>query len=889
MSFNCQGVKEISADIFEQAVATDVEEVFRFEVVLKRLNQRLNNLEVSDEERDKLNRFVKQIKCITNRIIAKGLGEDDDLSEEEAELNYEFIGDSKVRIGSEILVIPEDENADPPSKNVEEGFAKLQLNGQAVYQISDGIYLPCLIFDELYMHQKRGVKWLAGLHLKKSGGILADEMGLGKTITVLAFFRALMFSIEVDGFERGERLEVLIVCPTTLINQWKNEMEKWTPSFNPIIFHGALGSFNKRKSIWGSKRGKHRVLITSYETLRVHIDSIKLQPWAYVVLDEGQKIRNPDAAVTLAVKTLGTPHRLILSGSPIQNSLVEFWSLMDFVAPGRLGTLPLFVEQIAEPISKHGNASNASVAYNCVLRLRDLVGPYIFRNLKSDCAGALRLPKKTEDIILCTLTHAQYHVYVGLIKSMLNMTTVYEENLPVIIKHSRKLIRSRLNSNNMFVLLTMLRKVCNHPDLVLKEKPEDLGCLNRSSKLMVALDIIENWEKGGHKILVFFQTIQMLNILYSNLSEIYGERRIAVLDGDIAVKRRSRILESFEQDSNLFILLLTTRVGGVGLNLTCADRILIFDPDWNPMIDSQARERSYRIGQNREVVIYRLITSNTVEEKIYYRQLYKFYLSERILTDPRVVCLRPLTSSALLTLPPKPSGTNDSIAYCKQVEKQLGYIDIESVMGLNGKGKNVNRRLKNVGKEPATNNPMLQSLFSNHGIEGFINHNDMEKLSYENIANHPSSTVDKSFELLKRSRMEREAYDISVPTWTGENGLAAAPIKHIRRQNSVESRGASKPALRYIGGKALGYNAGTDMKNNASDIANIILEYFRMMPNFNAPTGEVIQHFGPLIPDDRVHSFKEMLNKLCTLKKSSEGPNYWTLKSEFTNTRLNLK
>ncbi|GIX63224.1 SWI2/SNF2-containing protein RAD26 [Babesia caballi] len=895
MVIDIQGVKEVDAQILEQKASDNVEQVFRLHALSKKLKKKINQPDIPDDQSKKYKSFVNKIRQIVDRIIAQSLGEYDPQSEEESKITYEFLGTSKLRIDDDIVEISEDEREESFGGHSGPELNYVRLRGQEACQISDTIFVPVSVFDRLYTHQKQGLVWLAGLHRSRHGGILADEMGLGKTITVLSFLNALTFSAESEKLDVGERLDVLIVCPITLIAQWKDEMRKWTPLLKAVVFHGALGSSNKHLIFGKIKKCKYRALITSYETLRVHIEVINSHYWSYVVLDEGQKIRNPDAAVTLAVKTLGTPHRLILSGSPIQNNLVEFWSLLDFVAPGHLGTLPLFVEQFVEPIMKSSNVCNSSAAYNCALRLRTLVHPFIQRNIKSDVVGCLKLPKKTEHIIMCSLTPEQYQVYVALMKAVLSVSNVENSHFKLPEKNSRNHLYGKLKSHRVLLLLTLLRKTCNHPDLVLKEPPQDYGNVSRSAKLMIAQEIIGNWEANGHKILVFSQTVQMLNIIFNSLAKRYDACRIARVDGEIPIKKRSAVLESFEKDNNVFILLLTTRVGGVGLNLTCADRILIFDPDWNPMTDSQARERSYRIGQNRDVVIYRLISAHTVEEKIYHRQIYKFYLSERILTDPRVTGFRFLPASDLLALPPKPSGAGETSDYLNNVEKQLKSINFEMELRQLNNSKDIYQRSGDVAKGIANENPILQSIFEHHDVEGVIKHDDIEKRMYDNMDSVSSKIADRAVQLLKRSLKERNAYDISVPTWTGENGLAAAPVDCKRRV--LESDVKTSYLGRQNRVRRVPRNEPNTAQRHPESIARVILDYFKSTPNQEAPTGDVIQHFGPLIPgnfslsfcpcDSESHAkkFKVILKKMCKLKKTlhGNGPNYWTLREEFSN------
>ena len=398
------------------------------------------------------------------------------------------------------------------------------------------------------------------------------------------------------------------------------------------------------------------VLITTYECARLYRHLLLHREWGYAVLDEGHKIRNPDAAITLTCKQLLSTHRLILTGAPIQNNLVELWSLFDFIFPGKLGTLPVFEDEFVFPINQGGytNASTTQVqaAYRCASVLRDLINPYVLRRQKADVAA--HLPKKTEQVLFVNLSPVQREIY----KEFLASEAVQET------------IDGR---GSLFKAIHILRKITNHPDLLeLKEavgamgqrkvsarkvEPRDMpdyGAIERSGKMQVVEQILQVWHKEGHRVLLFTQTRQMLDIIERFIAPLYSYHRI---DGLTSIRTRLPLIDSFNSDPSIFIFLLTTKAGGLGVNLTGADRVLLFDPDWNPSTDLQARERSWRIGQRKEVTVYRLIVRGTIEEKIYHRQIFKQFLTKSIarhltahLRSAECDAIRPHTDSVLCAL-----------------------------------------------------------------------------------------------------------------------------------------------------------------------------------------------------------------------------------------------
>ncbi|XP_051897601.1 DNA excision repair protein ERCC-6 [Pristis pectinata] len=532
-------------------------------------------------------------------------------------------------------------------------------------EFDEGFKVPGFFWRKLYKYQQTGVRWLWELHCQQAGGILGDEMGLGKTIQIIAFLASLSYSkIRTRGSNyRYKGLgPVVIVCPATVIHQWVKEFHTWWPPFRVAVLH-ETGSFTNRKErLIHEIVACNGILITSYSYIRIMQESIAHYHWHYIILDEGHKIRNPNAAVTVACKQFRTPHRIILSGSPMQNNLKELWSLFDFIFPGKLGTLQVFMEQFSVPITMGGyqNASPVQVqtAYKCACVLRDTINPYLLRRIKADVKMNLALPDKSEQVLFCRLTEEQREVY----QSFIDSKEVYQ------------ILNGEMQ---VFPGLIALRKICNHPDLfsggpkILKGVPDEhlteeehFGYWKRSGKMIVVDALLKLWYKQGHRVLLFSQSRQMLDILelfIRNLGYSYLK-----MDGSTTIASRQPLISKFNENSSIFVFLLTTRVGGLGVNLTGANRVIIYDPDWNPSTDTQARERAWRIGQKKQVTVYRLLTAGSIEEKIYHRQIFKQFLCNRVLKDPkqrRFFKSNDLTELFTLSSPDGSQGTETSAIF----------------------------------------------------------------------------------------------------------------------------------------------------------------------------------------------------------------------------------
>uniref|UniRef100_A0A224YWR3 DNA excision repair protein ERCC-6 n=1 Tax=Rhipicephalus zambeziensis TaxID=60191 RepID=A0A224YWR3_9ACAR len=505
-------------------------------------------------------------------------------------------------------------------------------DSESAVDVDDEFRVPKETWNKLYRYQQTGVRWLWELHRQGCGGIVGDEMGLGKTIQTIAFLAGLRHSrLRTPGDSFTGLGPVLLVCPTTVMHQWVREFHCWCPPLRVAILHDSGSFTGNKESLVKQMTKENGVLVTSYACVSKMSGLLLKHNWHYVILDEGHKIRNPDAQTTLACKQFRTPHRLILSGSPIQNNLRELWSLLDFVFPGKLGTLPVFMQEFAVPITQGGysNASDVQVqtAYRCATALRDTIKPYLLRRMKEDVRTNLQLPNKNEQVLFCRLTDHQRELYQQYLDSA-DVASILVGRLQV------------------FVGLINLRKICNHPDLYdggpkvfadtdVSMLPPEMryGFPGRSAKMAVIESLLRLWKKQNHRVLLFTQSRQMLVILERFVQD--QGYNYMVMTGATPIASRQPAINKFNADPSVFVFLLTTRVGGLGVNLTGANRVVIYDPDWNPSTDTQARERAWRIGQRRDVTIYRLLTAGTIEEKIYHRQIFKQFLTNRVLKDPK--------------------------------------------------------------------------------------------------------------------------------------------------------------------------------------------------------------------------------------------------------------
>jgi len=425
-------------------------------------------------------------------------------------------------------------------------------------------------------YQKQGVAWLRFLRENEFGGILADEMGLGKTLQALAFLRQVREQDPAVG-------PMLIVCPTSLVFNWAAEARKFTPSLSVLALQGP-----DRHALF-SRIPHHDLVVTSYALIRRDADRYREFEFDTVVLDEAQHIKNRQTQNAQAVKSVRSRLRLVLTGTPMENSVLDLWSIFDFLMPGYLGTAQDFRERYELPITREKDARTQA-------RLARRLRPFLLRRQKREVAADL--PEKLEQVSFCELTADQRSVYQQLIEATRKevLETVGAQGLA----KSRMLVLSAL---------LRLRQVCCDLRLL---KLEGIEPSTASGKLDLFGELLEEVLDGGHRVLVFSQFVSMLSLLKERLAEEGVE--YCYLDGSTA--DRAAVVHQFQSNASIPVFLISLKAGGVGLNLTGADTVIHFDPWWNPAVEDQATDRAHRIGQTRVVTSYKLITRDTVEEKI---------------------------------------------------------------------------------------------------------------------------------------------------------------------------------------------------------------------------------------------------------------------------------
>jgi len=458
-------------------------------------------------------------------------------------------------------------------------------------------------------YQMTGLRWMQSLRELGLNGILADDMGLGKTLQSLAH---ILIEIE-SGRAATADAPALVIAPTSVVTNWEREARKFAPHLRCLILQGSA-----RHRYYPSIPHSD-IVLTSYALLHRDIEKLKQYNFHLTLLDEAQYIKNPAAKSTQAAFEIRTHHRICLSGTPVENNLGEFWSLMRFLMPGLLGTKEAFNEHYRTPIENHGNEERRGA-------LKKRVEALILRRTKDQVAK--ELPPKTELIHRIELNTRQ--------------KDLYETIRATMDKQVRQAIAVRgLDASQMFFLsaLLKLRQICCHPGLL-----EDADLAEESAKLEFTLELIETLLLEGRKILLFSQFTSMLSMISDHL-ERRGYKHL-MLTG--ATKDRASLVEQF-QGGEAPIFLISLKAGGTGLTLTEADTVIHYDPWWNPAVERQATDRAYRIGQKKPVFVHKLICENTVEEKIHTLQQKKGDLADALLADSASLKLTPDTLKSLLS------------------------------------------------------------------------------------------------------------------------------------------------------------------------------------------------------------------------------------------------
>ncbi|MBS5802886.1 MAG: DEAD/DEAH box helicase [Brachyspira sp.] len=432
---------------------------------------------------------------------------------------------------------------------------------------------PETLKGELRPYQQTGLKWLWTNVSKGFGVCMADDMGLGKTIQIIS----LILKMKEEGTLKKP---VLVICPTTLMGNWMKELQMFAPSLDAVIYHGAERQLDV----------KHDVILTTYAIMRIDVEELKKQSWGMVIVDEAQNIKNPDTAQTLAIKTLKADVKVAMTGTPVENRLTELWSIFDFINQGYLGSLREFQKSYAIPIERFKENSRAA-------KLKMSVSPFVLRRLKTDKHVISDLPEKMVLNEYCYLSKPQAVLYEKTLNEMMEKISSF----------------SGINRRgNIFKLITALKQICNHPYQFLKS-----GEMGRelSGKMDKCISTVQSILDNGEKTLIFTQYKEMGDILCKVIAEECSTEPL-FFHGSLTVPQREELINRFQNEEESKVMILSLKAGGTGLNLTSATNVIHYDLWWNPAVEDQATDRTYRIGQDKNVMVHRMITLGTFEEKI---------------------------------------------------------------------------------------------------------------------------------------------------------------------------------------------------------------------------------------------------------------------------------
>lgn len=435
------------------------------------------------------------------------------------------------------------------------------------------VTVPQTLKGELRPYQITGLKWLWTNISKGFGACMADDMGLGKTIQVISLILKMKEENKLDK-------PVLVICPTTLMGNWMKELQIFAPSLDTVIYHGTERKLDL----------KHDVILTTYAIMRIDIEELKKNTWGMIIVDEAQNIKNPDTAQTLAIKMLKSDVKIAMTGTPVENRLTELWSIFDFINRGYLGTMREFQKSYAIPIERFKENSRAG-------KLKMSISPFVLRRLKTDKNVISDLPEKMVLNDYCYLSKPQAVLYEKTLNEMM-------EKISGFTGVNRR--------GNIFKLITALKQICNHPYQFLKS-----GEMSRelSGKMDKCISTVQSILDNGEKTLIFTQYKEMGDILCKVLSQECNTEPL-FFHGSLSVSQREDLINRFQTEEDSKVMILSLKAGGTGLNLTSATNVIHYDLWWNPAVEDQATDRTYRIGQDKNVMVHRMITLGTFEEKI---------------------------------------------------------------------------------------------------------------------------------------------------------------------------------------------------------------------------------------------------------------------------------
>ena len=447
---------------------------------------------------------------------------------------------------------------------------------------NDDVPLPKGLIADLRPYQQRGFSWMYKNSRIGFGSIIADDMGLGKTLQVIAIILKMKEDKAIN-----DKHKALVVVPTGLLTNWKSEIEKFAPSITTHIHHGSNRDIDNFDA---------DVMLTTYGVLRSDHSTLKKKKWQVMIIDEAQNIKNQDTAQSKAIKSIPASTKIAMSGTPVENRLTEFWSIMDFANKGYLGNVKSFKTEYANPIQIFNDEGVAN-------RFKKITSPFMMRRMKSDKSIISDLPDKLEQNQYAILSKQQAALYEKtMMAAMAEIEGISSNDGQSLFKRQGLVLQ----------MILALKQICNHPTNFLKNGNLDPML---SGKMELLLELLSSIIEAGEKVLIFTQFKEMGDLLQKFITDKFGEEPM-FYHGGCSVNERQQMVERFQNNRADKIFLLSLKAAGTGLNLTAASHVIHYDLWWNPAVENQATDRAYRIGQKNNVMVHRFITKDTFEEKI---------------------------------------------------------------------------------------------------------------------------------------------------------------------------------------------------------------------------------------------------------------------------------
>ncbi|KAH7328441.1 SNF2 family N-terminal domain-containing protein [Stachybotrys elegans] len=603
---------KLSRLVYTQHQNIEKEEQKRVERTAK---QRLQALKADDEEA-----YLKLLDQAKDTRITHLLRQTDGFLHQLASSVKAQQRQAVEHYGEEHEPLPEEDDSDVD----EDGGSSKKIDYYAVaHRIREEVteQANILVGGTLKEYQIKGLQWMLSLYNNNLNGILADEMGLGKTIQTISLITYLIERKQQSG-------PYLVIVPLSTLTNWNLEFEKWAPSVSRVVYKGPPNARKQQQE--KIRRGDFQVLLTTYEYIIKDRPILSKIKWFHMIIDEGHRMKNTNSKLTVTIQQYySTRFRLILTGTPLQNNLAELWAMLNFVLPNIFKSAKTFDDWFNTPFANTGGQDKMELTEEeqilVIRRLHKVLRPFLLRRLKKDVEKDL--PDKTEKVIKCKFSALQSRLY----KQM--------------VTHNKLVVSDgkggKTGARGLSNMIMQLRKLCNHPfvfdpvETVMNPRSISNDLLWRTAGKFELLDrILPKYQATGHRVLMFFQMTAIMDIMEDYLR--YRKVEYLRLDGTTKSDERSDLLREFNQpNSKYFMFLLSTRAGGLGLNLQTADTVIIYDSDWNPHQDLQAQDRAHRIGQKNEVRILRLISSNSVEEKILERARYKLDMDGKVIQAGR--------------------------------------------------------------------------------------------------------------------------------------------------------------------------------------------------------------------------------------------------------------